>query len=530
MLYRSAIQWWLLLKPKLTVGRLAVSTGVEMGVTPSAEQPKLASGALNLSAVFFHTLSYMAPVGGLVYSVQYPAVQAGTSLGLAYVFATFACLLTALCLKELVRKVRSSGGYFVMHSVALGHFAGFTTSWLWFIYAGLLPASQCLLWGAVTSEFLAIELGIAIPWWVFAVVMATTLTAVTYVGIKQSARLTTILGITEAVVFGALGLILVFKAGSNQPLVTFTPAASPNGMSGVMFAMIFGIFCFMGFEGGLPLAEESHNAKRSLTFTVVASIGFMGLFSCFMVYATIAGWGNYRDGAAFAQEFGAANQPFFTLAHKAFGPIGPTIMLLLITNTVWAGAIAGTNAVTRVYYSLGRAGVFPKALAHADPKHKTPVNAILLAGSIALLLPFVFGMGIGVTPIVAYGLLGVVMTTGAVVIYMMTNVGCFLLYWRKYRDEFHPMHHLIIPVVSTVVFIAPLIAVLRPQWLSLLGLPSLSHEYPISLAPPIVAVWGTIGFVFYLYLSKFKVQVLTNMSEEMAHIELVGEEGNRGRS
>src|SRR5262245_38779909 len=168
-----------------------VSTGVEVGVTPSAEQPKLAAGTLNLSAVFFHTLSYISPVGGLVFSVQYPAVQAGSSLTLAYVLATVACLLTALCLKELVRKVRSSGGYFVIHAVALGHLAGFTTSWLWFISAGLLPAGTALLWGAVMSEFLAVEFGIAIPWWIFAVVMATTITAVTYVGIKQSARVTT---------------------------------------------------------------------------------------------------------------------------------------------------------------------------------------------------------------------------------------------------------------------------------------------------------------------------------------------------
>jgi amino acid transporter len=136
VLYRSAIRWRLLLKPKLAVGRLAVSTGIGMAITPSAEQPKLASGALKLGAVFFHTLAHMAPVGAVVYSVQYPAVQAGPSLALAYVLAVLACLLTALCLKELVRKVRSAGGYFTMHSVALGHLAGFTTSWLWFIYAG----------------------------------------------------------------------------------------------------------------------------------------------------------------------------------------------------------------------------------------------------------------------------------------------------------------------------------------------------------------------------------------------------------
>ena len=53
-------------------------------------------------------------------------------------------------------------------------------------------------------------------------------------------------------------------------------------------------------------------------------------------------------------------------------------MLLLITNSLYAVGVAGTNAVTRVYFSLARAGFFPKALAYVNPKTQTPVNAIFL--------------------------------------------------------------------------------------------------------------------------------------------------------
>src|SRR5262245_59387559 len=107
------------------------------------EQPRLAAGALGLGAQLFQSITHMAPAAGIVFSVQYMASQGGASHALAYILATLACLFSALCLKELVRKIRSAGGYFVIHSVALGHGAGFTTSWLWFMYDPVVVCASC---------------------------------------------------------------------------------------------------------------------------------------------------------------------------------------------------------------------------------------------------------------------------------------------------------------------------------------------------------------------------------------------------
>jgi amino acid transporter len=487
-------------------------------------QPKLATGALGLGAQLFQSITHMAPVAGIVFSVQYMATQGGASLTLAYVLATIACTLTALCLKELVRKVRSAGGYFVIHSVALGHFAGFTTSWFYFMYDPLIPgAAASLLWGIVTHDFLAEFVGIEIPWFLFAVVMALILTYVSYVGVRQSARITMVLGTIETVVFGILGIILILGAGGNQPTVSFSFASSHNGFGGVMFALIFAILSYIGFEAGVPLAEESRNARRNLTIGIMVSTVGIGIFYCFMAYATVAGWGNYGDPAKFADEFGNAKEPFFAMAGHAFGRIGPLIMFLLITNSLYAVGVAGTNAVTRVYYSLGRSGVFPKALAYVNPKTQTPANAIFLQGAINIILAAVFGFAFGVEPIVAYGLVGLLMTIGAVVLYMMTNVSCFVLYWGRYRSEFNAFNHLVIPILATVVFVPPLVASLYPDALTIFGIPSFTLTYPVSLALPITVIWALIGLAIYFFLRTTRPHTLETMANEMARVELVGE-------
>ena len=208
------------------------------------------------------------------------ASKGGGSLTLAWILATVACLLTALCLKEVVGKVRSAGGYFVIHSVALGHFVGFTTSWLWFLFEPLVPAALTMLFGQVFSDFVLAETGVLIPWWLVAIVGVAVLTYTSYVGIRQSSKATVILGTIEIVVLLFLAVIWIVKAGPNQPVISLSPASSPLGWGGVFFATVYGILSFLGFEAGVPLAEESNNAKRSLTISIMASTIGIGLFYC----------------------------------------------------------------------------------------------------------------------------------------------------------------------------------------------------------------------------------------------------------
>src|SRR5437867_13216398 len=97
-----------------------------------AQQPRLAAGAICLAGQLFQSITHMAPAAGVIFSAQYMATKGGGSHALAWLLATIAVCLSAWCLREVARKVRSAGGHCVIRSVALGHFVRFSTGWLWF--------------------------------------------------------------------------------------------------------------------------------------------------------------------------------------------------------------------------------------------------------------------------------------------------------------------------------------------------------------------------------------------------------------
>jgi amino acid transporter len=486
----------------------------------SAQQPRLAAGALGLAGQLFQSITHMAPAAGVIFSAQYMASKGGGSLTLAWILATIACLLTALCLKEVVRKVRSAGGYFVIHSVALGHFVGFTTSWLWFLFEPLVPAALSMLFGSVLSDFIASYTGVVIPWWIFSIIMVAILTWISYVGIRQSSRTTVILGSLEITILSILGIIWIVQAGPNQPAISFTPASSPLAWGGVFFATVYGILSFLGFEAGVPLAEESNNARRSLVISILASTIGIGLFYCFMGYATVAGWG-WTNPQQFADDFSGATNPYFTMGQNALGVVGVLLVLFAIANSSFACSVAGQNASTRVYYSLGRAGVFPSWLNHINSKTQTPDRAIFLQAFLslffALLVGFVFG------PFIGYGLLGLLFTIALMIVYTMTNVSCFAIYYNKFRSEFSIFWHLIIPILGTVAMLIPLAAALIPD---IIFGPENANVYPLTLGLPITVVWFVLGLCVYLYLRRKRPQELDVMANEMATVELVGEDND----
>ncbi len=207
----------------------------------STERSGLRSGAIGAASQLFQSIAHMGPATGVIFAMPFMVSKGGGTMPLAAFFAMICILLAGMCLREVVRKVRGASGYFGIHSVALGHFAGFTTSWLWFLDEPLVPAALSMIFGAVFSDFLEAQLSVSIPWWIIALLMIAALTYISYVGIEQSARATVMLGTAELVIMALLGLLLVIKAGGDQVGTAFTPSASPHHWGGVFFATVFGI-------------------------------------------------------------------------------------------------------------------------------------------------------------------------------------------------------------------------------------------------------------------------------------------------
>ena len=60
----------------------------------------------------------------------------------------------------------------------------------------------------------------------------------------------------DTVRFLLLAVIVVASAGSGKNLAVFTPAPSPEGISGVGLGMVFGILSFVGFDAAATLGRR----------------------------------------------------------------------------------------------------------------------------------------------------------------------------------------------------------------------------------------------------------------------------------
>jgi amino acid transporter len=129
---------------------------------------------------------------------------------------------------------------------------------------------------------------------------------------------------------------------------------------------------------------------------------------------------------------------------------------------------------------MGRQGALPRGLAKIHPRFQTPMNAIWLQTAITLGVGL--GMGFWIGPDQEYYFLGVAMTLGLILVYAAGNLGVFLDYWLRRRQEYRPVLHLAIPLLSTVLLF----------WAgcrSIVPLP----EAPVRYAPILAAVWILMG-------------------------------------
>jgi amino acid transporter len=222
-------------------------------------------------------------------------------------------------------------------------------------------------------------------------------------------------------------------------------------------------------------------AGRTLPRAVLLSTTLMGLFFVVCAMALLTGWGNSHI-ASFAS---STERPVIVLAKRLWGPAW-VLVLIAVTHSILAVAIAGNNAATRVFFAMGRARSLPAVLDYLHPRFQTPRDAILLQTFLTLAIGL--GIGLWIGPDQEYHVIAVTMTLGLMFIYCAGNIGVFFYYRRDRPAEFRFLLHFLLPLLSTI----SLLWVARK---SAVPLP----EPPVRVTAPIAAaVWMFCGVVIML--------------------------------
>ena len=450
----------------------------------SQERQHLERGRLTVANGIALAAAAMAPVIAVVLNAPAAGPAAGGALPLSFLLAFIACLLVGNTVVQFARQLPSSGSFYTYNSNALGSGAGFFTGWLFFIgYAVLAPGLFTAV-GAFASDYVSGSFGVGVPWWIFSLFAMAAVLGLSIRSIQASARVDMTLLVVEVIVFLILGVISVVVAGDGNTPAVFSPASSPDGVSGVGLGVVFGILSFVGFDAAATLGEESRNPRRAVPLAVGGALISIGLFYVFMMYALSAGYGlaDPQNLARFLED----PNPFATLADRNAPWLGQVISIAAILG-IFSCFVAIHNTTVRVIFSMGRDRLLPRLLGRVHPSWFSPYTAIYAQTAFTVIVGLAVGVWLGPGATGAYGWLGTVGTVAIVVVYMLSNVALVRFYAS--RPERNVLLHVVVPILGVVALAYPLWAVAQP-----------GQDYPFNLVPILVLIWLIIGIAIYAYL------------------------------
>jgi amino acid transporter len=384
---------------------------------------------------------------------------------------------------------------------SLGPGAGFLVAWLFILFETLVAPFLYLEFGWAMNDVFQTEVGFHYDgqWWIWVALMTVIVFLLTYRDIRLSTTAGVILGALEILIFGGLSLWMLFSNFGDANLQPFNPSNAVGDWGGVFKGMVFAILAFIGFEAAAPLGEEARQPRRTVPRAVVGSAVAIGLFYVLCSYAWVfgAGFDRFVDQATGAD-------PWRNLG-KVFWGTGWVLVFFAICNSIVANSNAAVNAATRVFYSLARNGLAPRALGRTHPDFKTPHVAIVWMSAFAFVVALIFGIGWG--PLTGFSMIATMAVPVVIVVYMIVSIGCIRHYTGPAREQLNPFLHVVMPIVGMVLFFFPL-------YYQFYKAPP---DYPVRAANWIALAWAVVGVGLTLWVVSNRPDRLRDM--ERVYVE-----------
>ncbi len=308
-------------------------------------------------------------------------LEKGGTLGMAIALFFIIILYVTFTFSytELACAIPKSGGAFDYARRALGNDLGFIAGMAQNIEFIFAPPAIAFALGSYFNIFFP-----NVPVLVIAIIAYFVFFLLNVAGVQIAAVFE--LGVTTL----AVAAVFLFCGITFQhfELAHLQQNSFPNGWPGVLAAVPFAIWFFLGIEGVANLAEETINPKRTimlgfgsaiLTLVVLCLLTFTGSIG-------IAGW----EAIVFKADGTTSDSPLPLAMARIVGTNNWQYNLLITVGLF--GLVASFHglmlAAGRSTMEFGRANYAPALLGKIHPRFQTPANALfvnMLIGIVALL-------------------------------------------------------------------------------------------------------------------------------------------------
>lgn len=363
-------------------------------------------------------LGIAAVVGAGIFStIGTAASNGGPGISLLFVFTAVTCGFSALCYAEFASRVPISGSAYTYAYVSFGEMIAWVIGWALILEYGIGNIVVAISWSSYFNHLLEAA-GIHLPGWltidpstaltaykttqgqlasgvamtpdmqaivnayegapviggkhVFinlpAFIIVCLITWLTYVGIKESKKSANFM-----VIFKIIVIIFVIIMGFVYAKPSYWSPFLPNGFAGVLKGVSAVFYAYIGFDAISTTAEECKDPQRDLPRGMIYS-----LIICTVLYVLVA---LALTGMVHFEELNV-NDPLAFV----FERVGQE----WISYIVAISAVVATTSVLlvfqlgqpRIWMSMSRDGLLPKAFSKVHPKYQTPHFSTLVTGTI----------------------------------------------------------------------------------------------------------------------------------------------------
>ncbi|RYY18917.1 MAG: amino acid permease [Cytophagaceae bacterium] len=362
-------------------------------------------------------LGIAAIIGAGIFStIGQASLNGGPAVSLLFVFTAVACAFSALCYAQFAATIPVSGSAYTYAYTSFGELAAWIIGWAlimeyavgnivvaisWSDYftglmdgiglhiptwlstgtqsaysgyqsalatmltGGKLTAAQeasYALWQSAPKLFGDFHLVIDLP----AFLITVAITALVYVGIKESKNASNLLVALKLVV---VAVVIAVGAFYVKP-ANWSPFA-PNGVGGVLKGVSAVFFAYIGFDAISTTAEECKNPQRDLPKAMM-----WALIICTILYVLIT---LVLTGMVSYKELGVGDPLSFV-----FAKVGLTwFSSLVAVSAVFAMAsvlLVFQLGQPRIWLTMSRDGLLPPLFARVHPKFHTPSFSTIITG------------------------------------------------------------------------------------------------------------------------------------------------------
>jgi amino acid transporter len=373
------------------------------------EVPEAATGlrhnVLSPLETLSQSVSAIAPTTTPALTVPLVFALAGNGAWLAYLLASAATLLIALCIARFARASASPGSLYKYATDSLPPIAGRTAGWALLlaytstgasVVGGFIDYARVLIPGIVPAAHSAL----ANP--ILALLATAAATFLAYRDVQASARLMLWIEAASVSMIALVAAALLLRNGPHidAPQLALQ-AVTP---SGVRLGIVLALFSFVGFESATTLGHEAKNPLRAIPRAVIQSAILAGVFFLVCCYAETMGFRQLH------QDLGASQAPFRALSALVRIPIlGPYLGVAIDIAafiSMFACALACIVAGARVLLKMAQDGLLPQRLAATHARNETPHLAVLAIGLAVAMLSAGLALSLAVRGVPAADIAG----------------------------------------------------------------------------------------------------------------------------